>query len=208
MERCGRLLVQDPYAMPGKWRDLMPRAREIHVELGCGKGRFTAETAAASPDILLIGVEIVRDAIVMAMERCMELQNAFFIAANVDQLPSFFAPGEVDRIYLNFSDPWPSRRHAKRRLTHGNFLRLYREVLRPGGQIHMKTDNESLFAFSLEELPRFGFALSEVTRNLHENGPVGIMTDYEAKFHAQGLPIFRLVGTMGPLPETEAEGKG
>ena len=107
----------------------------------------------------------------------------------------------MDRIYINFCDPWPSNRHAKRRLTHGNFLRLYRQVLKMGGQIHFKTDNQDLFTFSIEELPLFGFQLSEVTRDLHANGPVGVMTDYEAKFHDQGLPICRCVGTMVPWEE-------
>jgi hypothetical protein len=108
----------------------------------------------------------------------------------------------VDRIYLNFSDPWPGNRHAKRRLTHGNFLRLYRQVLNMGGQIHFKTDNQPLFEFSVEEIPQFGFTLSEVTRNLHENGPVGVMTDYEAKFYELGQPINRLVATMEPWEES------
>ena len=181
----------------------MPEARELRLELGCGKGRFTAGTAAAEPDVLFIAVEMVPDAMVVAMERCVNagLTNVYFVDANADQLPSFFAPGEVDRIYLNFSDPWPSNRHAKRRLTHGNFLRLYRQVLKMGGQIHFKTDNQGLFEFSVDEIPNFGFTLSEVTRNLHEYGPVGVMTDYEAKFYEQGLPINRLVATMVPWEE-------
>lgn len=203
MERCGDRLIQDPYARRGHWRDLMPDTRELRLELGCGKGRFTAETAAAEPDVLFIAVERVPDAMVVAMERCVNagLTNVYFIDANADQLPYFFAPGEVDRIYINFCDPWPSKRHAKRRLTHGNFLKLYRQVLKMGGQIHFKTDNQPLFEFSVEEIPSFGFTLSEVTRNLHENGPVGVMTDYEAKFHQQGMPINRLVGTMIPWEE-------
>ena len=203
MGRCAACLIQDPYERRGHWRDLMPRAREVWLELGCGKGRFTAGTAAANPDVLYLAVEMVPDAMVVAMERCMAagLTNTFFVDANADQLPSFFAPGEIDRIYINFCDPWPSNRHAKRRLTHGNFLRLYRQVLKEGGQIHFKTDNQPLFEFSVEELPRFGFQLSEVTRDLHANGPVGVMTDYEAKFHELGQPINRCVGTMVPWVE-------
>ena len=203
MERCGDFLIRDPYDRAGHWRGLMPEARELRLELGCGKGRFTAGTAAAEPDVLFIAVEMVPDAMVVAMERCVNagLTNVYFVDANADQLPSFFAPGEVDRIYLNFSDPWPSNRHAKRRLTHGNFLRLYRQVLKMGGQIHFKTDNQGLFEFSVDEIPNFGFTLSEVTRNLHEYGPVGVMTDYEAKFYEQGLPINRLVATMVPWEE-------
>ena len=204
MERCGDRLIRDPYDRRGHWRELMPRARELRLELGCGKGRFTAGTAAAEPDVLFIAVERVPDAMVVAMERCAAagLTNVYFIDANADQLPFFFASGEVDRIYINFCDPWPSGRHSKRRLTHGNFLRLYRQVLKEGGQIHFKTDNQGLFDFSLEEIPQFGFTLSEVTKDLHANGPVGIMTDYEAKFHEQGQPIFRCVGTMVPWEET------
>ncbi len=198
MERCGALLIRDPYGRSGRWRELMPQARELRLELGCGKGRFTAGVAKAERDVLFIAVERVPDAMVIAMERCAAegLTNVFFIDANADQLPSFFSPGEVDRIYVNFCDPWPSKRHAKRRLTHGNFLKLYRQVLRNGGQVHFKTDNQELFEFSVEEFPRFGFELSEVTRDLHGNGPVGVMTDYEAKFHGLGQPINRLVGTM------------
>ena len=203
MERCGDRLIRDPYDRRGVWRELMPQAREVWLELGCGKGRFTAGTAAEHPDVLYLAVEMVPDAMVVAMERCVRsgLSNTFFVDANADQLPSFFAPGEIDRIYINFCDPWPSNRHAKRRLTHGNFLRLYRQVLKEGGQIHFKTDNLPLFEFSLEELPRFGFELSEVTRDLHADGPVGIMTDYEAKFYDLGQPINRCVGTKVPWKE-------
>ena len=203
MDRCGDFLIRDPYDRRGKWHELMPEAREVRLELGCGKGRFTAGTAAAEPDVLFIAVEMVPDAMVVAMERCVNagLTNVYFVDANADQLPQFFAPEEIDRIYLNFSDPWPGNRHAKRRLTHGNFLRLYRQVLKMGGQIHFKTDNQPLFEFSVEEIPQFGFTLSEVTRNLHENGPVGVMTDYEAKFYEQGMPINRLVATMEPWEE-------
>ena len=128
-----------------------------------------------------------------------------FIDANANILPEFFAPGEVDRIYINFCDPWPTKRHAKRRLTHGNFLKLYRKVLKDGGQIHFKTDNAPLFAWSVEEIPQFGFTLSEVTDDLHANGAVGVMTDYEAKFHELGTPIHRLVATMTPWEEPEEE---
>lgn len=210
MERCGACLVEYPYAMAGKWRALYPQARELRLELGCGKGRFTAGIAAAEPDVLFIAVEKVPDAMVIAMERCTAegLKNVFFVSADADQLPCFFQGGEVDRIYINFCDPWPTKRHAKRRLTHGNFLKLYRQVLRNGGQIHFKTDNAGLFDFSVEEFPQFGFTLSEVTRNLHEHGPIGVMTDYEAKFHELGMPIHRCVATMMPWEEPEAEPDG
>ena len=175
------------------------------VELGCGKGRFTVDTALSEPDVLLIAVEKVPDAMVVAMERCVNagLTNVFFVDANADQLPQFFAPGEVDRIYLNFSDPWPSNRHAKRRLTHENFLVLYRGILKTGGKLCFKTDNRDLFEFSLFQFPKAGYDLSEVTRDLHSRGICGVMTDYEAKFHEQGVPINRCVGTMLDWEEPE-----
>ena len=200
MEACGALLVADPRALRGRWRELLPGAKELRVELGCGKGRFTAETAAAEPDVLLIAVEKVPDAMVVAMERARDagLHNVFFVDGDAACLPDFFAPGEVDRIYINFCDPWPKSNQKKRRLTHGNFLQLYRRVLPMGGEIHFKSDNDKLFEWSLEEIPQFGFRLSQVTRDLHANGPVGVMTDYEAKFYQQGVTINRCVATMVP----------
>ncbi|MBQ2061617.1 MAG: tRNA (guanosine(46)-N7)-methyltransferase TrmB [Oscillospiraceae bacterium] len=210
MEACGDWLIADPFAMKGHWRELMPQAAELRVELGCGKGRFTAGTAAAEPDVLLIAVEKVPDAMVMAMERARNagLQNVRFIDADAALLPDMFAPGEVDRIYINFCDPWPKSNQKKRRLTHGNFLKQYRKVLKDGGEIHFKTDNDKLFAWSLEEIPRFGFALSEVTTDLHADGPVGVMTDYEAKFYGEGKNINRCVATMADWTEPEGEPHG
>ena len=195
MERCDAVHVQDGFSMRGHWRELMPGARALWVELGCGKGRFTAETAAANPDVLLIAIERVADAQVVAMERAVqaELTNVFFVVGDAAALPSYFAADEVDRIFINFCDPWPSKRHAKRRLTHRNFLSLYRQVLPPGGEIHFKTDNAPLFAFSVEEFPQAGFSPREVTDDLHAEGVRGVMTDYEAKFHAEGIPIHRCV---------------
>lgn len=200
MERCTRVLISDPEERKGKWRELMPEAKEVFLELGCGKGRFTAETAAQNPQALYIAVERVPDAMVIAMERvcAQELHNVFFVDGDVAQLPLFFAPGEVDRIYINFCDPWPKSNQKKRRLTHGNFLQLYRRVLPMGGEIHFKSDNDKLFEWSLEEIPQFGFRLSQVTRDLHADGPVGVMTDYEAKFYQQGVTINRCVATMVP----------
>ena len=206
MERCTRVLISDPEERKGKWRELMPEAKEVFLELGCGKGRFTAETAAQNPQALYIAVERVPDAMVIAMERvcAQELHNVFFVDGDVAQLPLFFAPGEVDRIYINFCDPWPSNRHAKRRLTHENFLVLYRGILKTGGKLCFKTDNRDLFEFSLFQFPKAGYDLSEVTRDLHNQGICGVMTDYEAKFHDQGVPINRCVGTklaVDPEPE-------
>ena len=209
MERCAALQIRTPEDHKGRWAEEFSQYREIRLELGCGKGRFTVETAAAVPDVLLIAVEKVPDAMVVAMERTAStgLRNVFFIDIDANQLPEIFDQGEVDRIYVNFCDPWPTKRHAKRRLTHGNFLKLYRKVLKDGGQIHFKTDNAPLFAWSVEEIPQFGFTLSEVTDDLHANGAVGVMTDYEAKFYAEGKNINRCVATMQPWEEPEEEEK-
>ena len=212
MEACAAWQIKDPKALRGNWRSLMPGAKELRLELGCGKGRFTCQTAAANPEILFVAVERVPDAMVMAMEKArdMGLTNVFYVDADAALLPEFFAPEEVDLIYINFCDPWPPKRHAKRRLTHRNFLKLYREVLKEKGQIHFKTDNAPLFEFTVLEFPEAGYYLEEVTRDLHANGVCGIMTDYEEKFHNLGTKINRCVGIKGelpPQPEGEEEPK-
>lgn len=203
MEGCAALWIKEPAEYKGRWRELKPDAVLLRLELGCGKGRFTAETAAAHPEDLYVAVERVPDAMVIAMERCraLGLTNVFFIDGDAAALSDYFAPDEVDLIYINFCDPWPSVKHSRRRLTYEGFLRGYRKVLRDGGQIHFKTDNHDLFEWSLFQFPKAGFALSEVTRNLHEHGICGVMTDYEEKFHSMGTPINRCVGTKGPLPD-------
>lgn len=203
MEACAALWIKEPAEYKGRWRELKLDAALLRLELGCGKGRFTAETAAAHPEDLYVAVERVPDAMVIAMERCknLGLTNVFFIDGDAAALSDYFAPDEVDLIYINFCDPWPSVKHSRRRLTHEDFLRGYRQVLREGGQIHFKTDNHDLFEWSLFQFPKAGFELSEVTRNLHEHGVCGVMTDYEEKFHSMGTPINRCVGTKGPLPD-------
>jgi len=195
LDACSDYILAEPTALFGAWRTEFPQFSEVHVELGCGKGRFTFETAQANPQTLLIGVERVPDAAVVAAERIKNggLSNAKLIINDVTLLPSVFKKGEISHIYINFCDPWSKARYAKRRLTSDGFLALYRELLPPGGEIHFKTDNADLFEYSLERLAACNFELSEVTRDLHENGPVGIMTDYEAKFHAEGVKINRCV---------------
>lgn len=202
MEACAGLWIKDPAERRGNWRALMPQTDRLRLELGCGKGRFTAQTAAAHPQDLYVAVERVPDAMVIAMERCRELglTNVFFIDGDAAALGDCFAPDEVDLIYINFCDPWPSLKHARRRLTHQNFLRGYREILKEEGEIHFKTDNRDLFEWSLFQFPKAGFALSEITRDLHAEGVRGIMTDYEDKFHSLGVPINRCVATKGKLP--------
>lgn len=193
MEACQQVWIQAPEALQGNWRSLMPEARELRVEVGCGKGKFTVETAAAEPDVLIIAIERVREALVMAMEKAinMGLKNVYFVSMDVAELETFFAPGEIDLLYINFCDPWPRSKNAKRRLTYHTFLEKYRRVLRAKGEIHFKTDNAPLFAWSLEEFQACGLTVRNVTDDLHKDGPVGIMTGYEEKFYALGTPIHR-----------------
>ena len=180
----------------------------VRLEVGCGKGKFTVETAEAEPDVLLIAIERVQDALVLAMEAAIRkgLKNVFFVsldAANIDQ---FFADDEIDLLYINFCDPWPRKKNAKRRLTYHTFLEKYKKVLKLGGQIHFKTDNANLFAWSLPEMESCFLELRNVTDDLHANGPVGIMTGYEEKFYALGTPIHRVeavITTKQPRPAEE-----
>ena len=197
MERCGAIWVREPNAFRRRW--LAERSEgELHLEIGSGRGKFTVETAASRPSALLVAIERESNATIVAMERAerLGLGNILFVDADAEELLDMFGPGEVTRIYLNFSDPWPSRRHEKRRLTAPGFLDLYRQILAPGGEIHFKTDNRPLFDYSVRQFPSSGYTLDEVTYDLHGQGPSGVMTDYEAKFHAEGLPICRCVARL------------
>lgn len=193
MEACANVWIRNPEELKGNWRSLMPEAKELRVEVGCGKGKFTVETAAAEPDVLIIAIERVREALVMAMEKAvnMGLRNVYYVSMDVAEIESFFAPDEIDLLYINFCDPWPRSKNAKRRLTYHTFMEKYKHVLRPGGQIHFKTDNAALFAWSLEEFANYGYTVRNVNDDLHRDGPVGIMTGYEEKFYALGTPIHR-----------------
>lgn len=193
MEACAQWRIADPETHRGSWRQLYPECKALWVEIGCGKGKFTVETAQANPDVLLIAIERCREAMVMAMEKArdMNLTNVYFIDMDVANMGDCFDVGEIDRMFINFPDPWPRSKNAKRRLTHRNFLGIYRKVIADGGEIHYKTDNAKLFEFSLEEFEAVGLETKNVTRDLHANGPVGIMTGYEEKFYALGTPINR-----------------
>lgn len=195
MERCSRVLIEDPAALRGTWKQSFPEYDSLWLELGCGKGRFTADTAEQNPKAFLVAIEKVPDVMVMAMERVCDkgLSNVRFIDGDALALPVLFEPREVDRIFINFCDPWPKKSATKHRLTSPGFLEIYESILKPDGEIHFKTDNQPLFEYSVETLEENGWTLSEVTRDLHENGPVGVMTDYEAKFYAQGVKISRFV---------------
>lgn len=207
MAACAAWQVADPKAMQGCWRDLCPGCTALWVEIGCGKGKFTVETAKENPDVLVVAVERCREAMVMAMEKAreMDLHNVFFVDLDVAWMEGCFAPGEIDRMFINFPDPWPRSKNAKRRLTYRTFLRMYTRVLADGGEIHFKTDNAKLFEFSLEEFALLGLEVRNLTRNLHEHGPVGIMTGYEEKFYALGTPINRCEIVCHPIAEPAPE---
>ena len=207
MERCAAYRIEDPAAHKGAWRSLKPDCTALWVEVGCGKGKFTAETAAANPDVLLIAVERCREAVVVAMEKAqsMGLTNVFYIDMDVANIEEIFEAAEIDRLFINFPDPWPRKKNAKRRLTHRTFLDKYCRVVRENGEIHFKTDNAPLFEYSLEEFEACGLQVNALTRDLHANGIVGIMTGYEEKFHSLGTPINRCEVVCKPfiLPPIE-----
>lgn len=207
MDKCAELRIADPAALKGNWRGLKPGCTALWVEVGCGKGKFTAETAEANPDVLLIAVERCREAMVVAMEKAqsMGLTNVFYIDMDVANMEEIFAPAEIDRLFINFPDPWPRKKNAKRRLTHRGFLQKYCRVVRPGGEFHFKTDNAPLFAFSQEEFAACGLEVKNLTDDLHKDGVVGIMTGYEEKFYALGTPIHRCEVVCRPftLPPEE-----
>jgi len=203
LEKCAHLLVAQPEALSGQWLDCFfrnsvadsPPFGELHIELGCGKGLFAVETAKREPDILFIALEKVANVIVIALERAVQegLRNVLYINKPVDDLATFFSEGEVSRIYINFCDPWPARRHMRRRLTGRLFLEIYKQILRPGGEIHFKTDDLPLFEFSLNEFEQCGFLMLNTLRDLHKNGSIGVMTEYETKFYEQGAPIYSCI---------------
>lgn len=195
MERAAAVLETAPETHRGRWLADFPGFEALHLELGCGKGRFTADMAEENPAVLFAAVEKVPDAMVVAMERAFDrhLSNVRFMDRDAALLPELFGRDEVGRIYINFPDPWRKTRQFKRRLTAPSFLRLYAEALPLGGEIWFKTDNAPLFQWSLEQLEAEGWLMRELTEDLHAKGPVGVMTDYEAKFYAEGVRINRVV---------------
>ncbi len=205
-------VVQEPAAAKDRWRELFqednstaapaagpPAAkRTLALEIGTGKGRFIMELAARDPETLYVGLEKFSSVLLRVAERQQELQlpNLLLIRGEAELLTSYFGQGEVDRIYLNFSDPWPKARHAKRRLPSREFLSRYDEVLSPGGTIEFKTDNRELFDFAVEEVPFSKFEIAEITYDLHHDGKMNagnIMTEYEEKFSAKGNLICKYI---------------
>ncbi len=185
-----------PPSIAGHWREHIGAAGPLWVEIGSGKGQFIAGLAAQSPDSNLLGIELVRDILYYAAQkvRADNLTNVKLMAWDAADLTAIFAAGEIDRLYLNFSDPWPKARHAKRRLTHHRFLEMYRHLLAPDGELRFKTDNHDLFMFSLEEWQRYDWELIDVTMDLHADEPQdNVRTEYETKFSAKGQPIYQAI---------------
>ncbi|WP_142829433.1 tRNA (guanosine(46)-N7)-methyltransferase TrmB [Planococcus soli] len=191
------IVIPDPEQKKGKWQEVFGNKHPLHIEAGTGKGRFIIGMAKANPHINYIGIELFDSVIVTALETVLEeehgVPNLRLLKVNAKKIAEYFDKGEVDRLYLNFSDPWPKKRHAKRRLTHESFLELYEAVLPENGEIHFKTDNRKLFEYSLTSISEYGMLLKEVSLDLHDNEPEwNIMTEYEEKFSKKGQPIYRM----------------
>lgn len=189
--------VQQPEQMKGKWAEVFQNDHPIHIEVGMGKGQFIIEMARRNPEVNYIGIEKYSSVLVRAVEKLedFEQDNLRLIRMDAENIEEVFDKDEVDRIYLNFSDPWPKDRHAKRRLTSTRFLERYDNILTPEGRVMFKTDNKDLFDFSLEQVEETGWILENHTYDLHhsEYNEGNVMTEYEEKFSAKGNPICRLV---------------
>lgn len=189
--------IQEPEQRKGKWAEVFGNDHPIHIEVGMGKGQFIIEMAKRNPEINYIGIEKYSSVLVRAVEKLedFEQNNLRLIRMDAENIEEVFDKDEVDRIYLNFSDPWPKDRHAKRRLTSTRFLERYNNILTPEGRVMFKTDNKDLFDFSLEQVEEAGWILENHTYDLHhsEYNEGNVMTEYEEKFSAKGNPICRLV---------------
>jgi tRNA (guanine-N7-)-methyltransferase len=188
--------VDNAVSYKGKWHEYFGNSNPIHVEIGCGKGRFINTLAERHPDINFIAVELKAEVVLRAVQRTeyREIPNLAFVQFNAAVLTELFTDHELSRLYLNFSDPWPKTRHAKRRLTYSSFLATYRQVLKADGEIHVKTDNEKLFEFSLNEFAAERFQLRNITFDLHQSklAEDNVMTEYEQRFSSRGQRIYRV----------------
>ncbi|MBR4832165.1 MAG: tRNA (guanosine(46)-N7)-methyltransferase TrmB [Butyrivibrio sp.] len=194
-----KFTVKEPEKVKGLWKkEVFGNDNKIHIEIGMGKGRFLMDMAALHPDINYVGIEKYSSVLLRAIQKQEQLllPNVIFIRMDAENICDVFAPSEVDRIYLNFSDPWPKDRHAKRRLPSREFLKRYDKILVPDGVVEFKTDNMDLFDFALEEVEPAGWTLDAVTRDLH-NDPVmnenNVMTEYEERFSSMGNPIYKYI---------------
>ncbi|HBM8833741.1 TPA: tRNA (guanosine(46)-N7)-methyltransferase TrmB [Enterococcus faecium] len=188
-------VISDPTLWKGKWNELFENDHPIHIEIGMGKGQFITGMAKAHPEINYIGVEMHVSVVSIALDKLIEqpLPNLKLLHVDGSALTEYFADSEVDQIYLNFSDPWPKKRHEKRRLTYKTFLAVDEQILRPNGEIHFKTDNQGLFEYSLASFSQYGMILKQVWLDLHQSQFEGnIMTEYEEKFSSKGQRIYRV----------------
>lgn len=192
-------VIHDPEQKKGKWHEVFGNNNPIHIEIGMGKGQFITTLAMQNPNINYIGIEKYSSVLLRAIEKREEYEgnNLYFLRFDAEYITDIFAPYEVERIYLNFSDPWPKDRHAKRRLTSVEFLARYNQFLSKDGYIAFKTDNRDLFDFSLEQVTESGWQLRDVTFDLHHSEYVegNVMTEYEERFSSMGNPIHRLVAS-------------
>ncbi len=194
---CSELLISDPCILHENPSAPFPAIRPLHLEIGCGKGSFACGMAKKYPDINFIAVERVSDVCCLALEKAKNeaserpADNLRFLISDAKMLAEYFPEHSLDCIYLNFSDPWPKSGHAKRRLTYRSFLEIYRDLLKPGGILKLKTDNDSLFASSLEEFGICGLTVQWMTDDLHHSDKAedNIMTEYERNFSSKGMPI-------------------
>lgn len=193
-----RFVVQNPKEQKNHWCELFGNSHKIQIEIGMGKGRFIMDMAKSHPDINYVGIEKYSSVLLRGIQK-MEaepLPNLYFIRMEAEEIMEVFGHAEVDKIYLNFSDPWPKDRHAKRRLPSREFLNRYREILSEEGTIEFKTDNQALFTFALEELEPAGWHLDQVTYDLHHDEVMmqgNIMTEYEERFSSMGNPIYKYI---------------
>ncbi len=196
LEACGNIVIKDLRAEGNNSQALFGNDNPIRIEIGCGKGDFVVGTAAKEPDVNFLAVEKVSDVLVIAAEKIKNsgLSNVRVCCVDAKELEEIFPEGSIDRIYLNFSDPWPKARHEKRRLTYRTFLGIYKKILRKDGAIHFKTDNRGLFDFSLEEFKEFGMRMEKLTFDLHNSEYMegNVMTEYEKRFSEMGFPINRV----------------
>ncbi len=190
-------VIQNPSEKKGCWKEVFGNENPIEIEIGMGKGRFIMELAALHPEINYVGIERYPSVLLRGLQKRaeLELDNIYFMCVDAKNLAEIYAPGEVEKIYLNFSDPWPKDRHEKRRLTSEDFMTVYNQILRPDGVVEFKSDNRELFDYSLEAIPRAGWKIVDFTYDLHhsEMGAGNVMTEYEEKFSAKGNPIYKLV---------------
>lgn len=190
--------VNEPETYKGRWKELFGNGNPVYIEVGMGKGKFITEMAQLHPEINFIGIEKYSSVLIRAIEkrRELEINNLMFIRMDAENIEDVFDTDEVDGIYLNFSDPWPKDRHAKRRLTSRQFLARYDKILKKDGVIEFKTDNRDLFEFSLEEAPEAGWKIIASTYDLHADEKMAegnVMTEYEEKFSSKGNPIHKMI---------------